>query len=106
MVDWDTLLQPAALGLANSVASIATTERLDLSNVPYVEATVVLPAGITDDRLNWDLVAPIHAKVWDCIAAHIEAGYPHVTFITLEDYQAAQRGDFYDEAAEGRDAAA
>lgn len=47
MVDWDTLLQPAALGLANSVASIATTERLDLSNVPYVEATVVLPAGIT-----------------------------------------------------------
>jgi len=85
MVDWDTVLTPEALGLEGKVHSIATTERVSMDDVPYVEATVVLPPGIPEERLTWDLVAPIHSAVWDCIASQPGAGRPHVRFITLED---------------------
>lgn len=106
MVDWDKVLTPEALGLAGKVHSIATLERLSLDDVPYAEATVVLPPGIPEEKLTWDLVGPIHSIVWDCIASQPGAGRPHVRFITLEDLLATDDDDPDDEVAGETDVAA
>ncbi len=97
MVEWDKVLTPEALGLEGKIDRVIWEQRANLEEEPILRAMVVLPRGVADNQLSWDLVEPLHKAVWDCIAEHLEAGHPHVLFISYEDQQAAERGDFYDE---------
>jgi len=103
MVDWDKVLTPEALGLQGKIDRVIWEERTTLDDRPYLRAMVVLPPGIPDDKLTWEMAGPIHQRVWDAIAAQIEVGHPHVLFITFEDQEAADRGDFYDQDDEDDD---